>query len=169
MPEITPGLILEMPSYHVPSLKSIVLKTWLRVKEFIYIAWPLLIGGSMVLNYLNYTGVDQYINHVLSPLTLLLGLPAAVGITLIFGILKKELTLVMLIQALGTSHILSVLTRTQILTFTVFVIFYVPCIATLGVLYKEFRFKKMILIMGITMGLATLLSLIVRMAGIIIL
>jgi len=168
MPEITPGLILEMPSYHVPSLKSIVLKTWLRVREFIYIAWPLLIGGSMVLNYLNYTGVDHYINQVLSPLTLLLGLPAAVGITLIFGILKKELTLVMLIQALGTSHILSVLTRTQILTFTVFVIFYVPCIATLGVLYKEFRFKKTIIIMAITMGLATLLSLIVRMMGIII-
>jgi ferrous iron transport protein B len=165
LPEITPGLILEMPSYHVPSLKSIILKTWLRVKEFIYIAWPLLIGGSMVLSYLNYTGVDYYINQALSPLTLLLGLPAVVGITLIFGILKKELSLVMLIQAVGTSHLLTVLTRTQILTFTVFVIFYVPCVATLGVLYREFGFKKMMAITIITVGLAILLALMVRMGG----
>lgn len=165
LPEITPGLILEMPSYQVPSLKSIALKTWLRVKEFIYIAWPLLIGGSMVLSYLNYTGVDYYINQALSPLTILLGLPVVVGITLIFGILKKELSLVMLIQAMGTSYLLTVLTRTQILTFTVFVIFYVPCIATLGVLYREFGFKKMIAITSITVGLATVLALMVRIGG----
>ncbi len=165
LPEITPGLILEMPSYQVPSLKSIALKTWLRVKEFIYIAWPLLIGGSIVLSYLNYTGVDYYINQVLSPLTILLGLPVVVGITLIFGILKKELSLVMLIQAMGTSHLLTVLTRTQILTFTVFVIFYVPCIATLGVLYREFGFKKMIAITSLTVGLATVLALMVRIGG----
>jgi ferrous iron transport protein B len=168
LPEITPGLILEMPSYHVPSLKSIVLKTWLRVKEFIYIAWPLLIGGSMVLSYLNYTGVDYYINQVLSPLTMLLGLPAVVGITLIFGILKKELSLVMLIQAVGTSHLLTVLTKTQILTFTVFVIFYVPCVATLGVLYREFGFKKMAAITAITVGLAIFLALLVRVGGLIL-
>ena len=166
MPEITPGLILEMPSYHVPSLKSVLLKTWLRVREFIYIAWPLLIGGSIVLSVLSYTGLDSYVNRVLSPLTLLLGLPAAVGITLVFGILKKELSLVMLIQALGTSRLLDVLTKTQILTFSVFVIFYVPCVATLGVLAKEFGMKRMGYITAITVGIATFLALLVRIGGI---
>ena len=166
MPEITPGLILEMPSYHVPSLKSVLLKTWLRVREFIYIAWPLLIGGSIVLSVLSYTGLDSYVNRVLSPLTLLLGLPAAVGITLVFDILKKELSLVMLIQALGTSRLLDVLTKTQILTFSVFVIFYVPCVATLGVLAKEFGMKRMGYITAITVGIATFLALLVRIGGI---
>jgi ferrous iron transport protein B len=166
MPEITPGLILEMPSYHVPSLKSVLLKTWLRVREFIYIAWPLLIGGSIVLSVLSYTGLDSYVNRVLSPLTLLLGLPAAVGITLVFGILKKELSLVMLIQALGTSRLLDVLTKTQILTFSVFVIFYVPCVATLGVLAKEFGMKRMGYITAITVGIAIFLALLVRIGGI---
>jgi ferrous iron transport protein B len=166
MPEITPGLILEMPSYHVPSLKSVLLKTWLRVREFIYIAWPLLIGGSIVLSVLSYTGLDSYVNRVLSPLTLLLGLPAAVGITLVFGILKKELSLVMLIQALGTSRLLDVLTKTQILTFSVFVIFYVPCVATLGVLAKEFGMRRMGYITAITVGIAIFLALLVRIGGI---
>jgi ferrous iron transport protein B len=166
MPEITPGLILEMPSYHVPSLKSVLLKTWLRVREFIYIAWPLLIGGSIVLSVLSYTGLDSYVNRALSPLTLLLGLPAAVGITLVFGILKKELSLVMLIQALGTSRLLDVLTKTQILTFSVFVIFYVPCVATLGVLAKEFGMRRMGYITAITVGIAIFLALLVRIGGI---
>jgi ferrous iron transport protein B len=166
MPEITPGLILEMPSYQIPSFKSVLLKTWLRVREFIYIAWPLLIGGSTVLSLLNYVGVDSYINKALSPLTLLLGLPVAVGITLVFGILKRELSMVMLIQALGTSRILNVLTKTQILTFTVFVIFYIPCVATLGVLMREFGIKKMGYIMAMTIGVATFLALLVRIGGV---
>lgn len=165
MPEITPGLILEMPSYHIPAVRSVLLKTWLRVREFIYIAWPLLIGGSVFLSLMNYVGVDSYVNAVLSPLTILLGLPVTVGITLIFGILKKELSLVMLIQALGTSRVLDVLTRTQILTFTVFVIFYIPCVATLGVLAKEFGVKKMAYIAAMTVGIATVLALFVRLGG----
>jgi ferrous iron transport protein B len=165
MPEITPGLILEMPSYHIPSARSVLLKTWLRVREFIYIAWPLLIGGSVVLSVMNYVGVDSYINKALSPLTILLGLPAAVGVTLIFGILKRELSLVMLIQALGTSRLLDVLTRTQILTFTVFVIFYIPCVATLGVLAREFGFKRMGYIAIMTGAVATMLALLMRIVG----
>ncbi|MBU7023248.1 MAG: ferrous iron transport protein B [Theionarchaea archaeon] len=168
MPEITPGLILEIPSYHIPSVKSVLLKTWLRVREFIYIAWPLLIGGSAVLSVMEYIGVDSYVNEALSPLTLLLGLPAAVGVTLVFGVLKKELSLVMLIQALGTSHVLSVLTKIQVVTFTVFVMFYVPCVATIGVLLKEFGARKTVSIVVLTTGLALILALLVRAGGLIL-
>jgi ferrous iron transport protein B len=168
MPEITPGLILEIPSYHIPSAKSVLLKTWLRVREFIYIAWPLLIGGSAVLSVMEYVGVDSYINEALSPLTLLLGLPAAVGVTLVFGVLKKELSLVMLIQALGTSHVLSVLTKIQVVTFTVFVMFYVPCVATVGVLLKEFGARKTVSIVVLTTGLALILALLVRAGGLVV-
>ncbi|KYK31183.1 MAG: ferrous iron transport protein B [Theionarchaea archaeon] len=168
MPEITPGLILEMPSYHVPSVRSVLLKTWLRVREFIYIAWPFLIGGSILLSFMNYVGLDSYVNTILSPLTLLLGLPTAVGVTLVFGILKKELSLVMLMQALGTSRLLEVLTTTQILTFTVFVIFYIPCVATLGVLAREFGAKRMGYITVMTTGVAVLLALLVRVGGMIL-
>lgn len=168
MPEITPGLILEIPSYHIPSAKSVLLKTWLRTREFIYIAWPLLVGGSILLGYMNYVGLDSFVNTVLSPLTFVLGLPSVVGVTLIFGIFKKELSLVMLIQALGTSHVLKVLTETQILTFCVFVVFYIPCVATLSVLAKEFGLKRMGYIMLMTTGVALVLSLLVRVVGMIL-
>jgi ferrous iron transport protein B len=105
LPEVTPGMILEIPAYHIPSLKVALAKTWLRMKEFIFIAWPLLIAGSTILSLLQYYKADMLINNFFSPLTSLLGLPLVVGTTLIFGILRKELSMLMLIQAIGTSNI----------------------------------------------------------------
>ena len=35
MPEDTPGLILEMPTYRVPTLKNVLSKAWFRVREFV--------------------------------------------------------------------------------------------------------------------------------------
>jgi ferrous iron transport protein B len=86
----------------------------------------------------------------------------------VFGVFKRELSLVMLIQAMGTSRLLEVLTKTQILTFTVFVIFYIPCVATMGVLAKEFGFKRMVYIAGLTIAIATFLALLVRIGGMIL-
>jgi ferrous iron transport protein B len=62
MPEITPGLILEVPRYQIPSVKVVLNKTWLRTKEFVFIAWPLLIAGSAVLSFLEYYKMDMAIN-----------------------------------------------------------------------------------------------------------
>jgi ferrous iron transport protein B len=40
----------------------------------------------------------------------------------------------MLVQALGTSDFASVMSREQLFVFTVFALFYIPCLATLGML-----------------------------------
>ncbi|MCK5076634.1 MAG: ferrous iron transport protein B, partial [Calditrichia bacterium] len=117
MPEVSPGMLMEIPPYHLPSSKTILLKTWLRLKEFIIIAWPVLIAGSIVLNFIQYYELDVVFNRILYPITASLGLPFEVGNTLIFGVLRKELSLIMLLQALGTTDAASVLSYTQILTF----------------------------------------------------
>ncbi|MEA1993348.1 MAG: ferrous iron transport protein B [Euryarchaeota archaeon] len=160
--ERTPGLILEIPSLKRPSFKTILMKTWLRMREFIVIAWPLLIVGSIVLSLLEYYGLADAVNTLFSPFTLVLGLPVAVGITLIFGILRKEISLLMLRQALGSLEILS---KTQMLTFTVFVMYYVPCLATIAVLVNEFRIKRTVLIVFVSIVVALLLGLLARGMG----
>jgi ferrous iron transport protein B len=71
----------------------------------------------------------------------LLGLPRAVGLTLIFGVLRKELSLLMLMQALGTTHVASVMSAAQILIFTLFVTFYLPCMATLASMFRELGWR----------------------------
>ncbi|NOQ97739.1 MAG: ferrous iron transport protein B [Calditrichae bacterium] len=165
MPEVTPGMILEIPPYRWPSFQVVRKKTWFRIKEFIIVAWPILILGSIVLGLLEYFQLDKLINQGLSPLTILLGLPAVVGTTLIFGVLRKELSLIMLTQAIGTTQILSVLSTTQVLTFTIFITFYIPCIATMAVLAKELNRFWMTAVILITLILAILFSLIIRMFG----
>jgi ferrous iron transport protein B len=162
LPEVTPGMILEIPAYHIPSIKVALAKTWLRMKEFIFIAWPLLVVGSTILSLLQYYKTDMLINNFFSPLTSLLGLPLVVGTTLIFGILRKELSMLMLIQAIETTDVIAVMSTTQIMTFTIFIIFYVPCVATIAVLWKEIGSKRTLFTMAFTSILAIILATITR-------
>ncbi|MCK5878199.1 MAG: ferrous iron transport protein B [Holophagae bacterium] len=163
-PRVSPGLVLEIPAYHMPSLKNVAAKTWIRLKDFFTVVIPFLIVGTIVLGLLEYYHLDASLNSVLSPLTVtVLGLPAAVGTTLIFGIFKKELSLMMLFQALGTSTVTDVMTIQQIVTFSVFTVFYVPCISTIAVLYRETGWKNTLGVIFGTTFLAVLLSVAARM------
>ncbi len=156
------GLILEIPAYQLPPLQNTLKKSWYRIKEFIVIAWPLLIIGSALLALMEYGKVDLYFNRFLSPLTHLLGLPVSVGTTLIFGLLRKELSLIMLTQALGTTQVLTVMTNTQIMVFTIFVTFYIPCLATIAALWREIGKKGALMAIFFTLSVAIILALATR-------
>jgi ferrous iron transport protein B len=161
-PQVTPGLILEIPPYRIPSVRVVFAKMWLRVREFIVLAWPLLIGGSLALSLLEYAHWDRYLNLVSLPVTWTLGLPLSVGVTLIFGVLRKELSLIMLFQALGTVHLATVLTAGQMMTFALFVLFYIPCAATIAVLKRELGLTKTGLAIASTTATALIVALIAR-------
>jgi ferrous iron transport protein B len=168
LPEDSPGLILEMPPYRVPTFKNVFAKAWFRVREFVVEAWPVLIAGSAVLAALTYFKVAGIFNLLVRPITWTLGLPYATGLPLIFGLLRKELSLVMLGQALGTMNFGSAMTPVQLLTFTVFVVFYVPCVATLMVLRRELGTKAMLSITGITVVVAMVAALAARLIAVIV-
>ncbi len=158
-PEIAPGMLMEVPPYRRPSARVVMLKTWWRLKEFVVVAVPLLIVGSAVLGLIEYFGWETVINTILRPLTWALGLPAAVGLTLIFGVLRKELSLLMLMQALGTTDIGAVMTAGQMIVFTLFVAYYVPCIATLATLGRELGRRQTAMISGTLVVLAVAIGL----------
>lgn len=162
VPDTSPGLILEMPVYRVPTLRTVFSKAWWRIREFIVEAWPLLIVGSVVLAILNYLNVAIFLNTLVRPFSWVLGLPHEVGVPLIFGVLRKELSLVMLGQALGSMEFSTVLTPVQMITYAVFVVFYIPCLATMIVIRKELGGKAMWLIVAMTTVIATMAGLFVR-------
>ncbi len=161
LPEDTPGLILEMPPYRIPTLKNVLSKSWFRIREFVVEAWPMLIGGSAALASLEYFGFAEVFNNLVRPLSWLMGMPSEVGMPLLFGIFRKELSLVMLGQALGTNDFAAVLTPQQMVVYSTFVMFYVPCLATLAVLKRELGTRAMLTISGITVLLALLTALLV--------
>ncbi|WP_028844532.1 ferrous iron transport protein B [Thermodesulfovibrio thiophilus] len=163
IPEITPGLIMEIPPLRIPTLKNIFLKTWLRLKDFMLVAWPLLVISSIILSLLEYFKMDTILNKIVSPIvSWMLGLPEETGITLVFGILRKELSMIMLFQAMHTTQLNTVMTNVQLIVFTIFTLFYIPCVGTMGVLLRELGARKMILITVLTITVALILSVLSR-------
>jgi len=169
LPEVSPGLLMEIPEYRRPTWSNVLQKSWRSLKDFVVVAWPILIVGSVILSLLKYYGMDTFINLALAPLTSLLGLPAAVGTTLIFGIMRKELSLIMLGEALGTTQIQTVLTHTQLLTFTVFVLFYIPCASTIAALSREIGWKGAAAAVVVSLALALALGVLTRSFGLVFL
>jgi ferrous iron transport protein B len=139
------GLIMEMHDYRVPHGKTVLIQTWFRLKEFIKMAFPLIIAGTFVIKLVDLVGLLEPIANVLSPVTVAwLGLPAVTGITLIFGVLRKELTLIMLATLLGTSNFAGVpgFGPVQMFVFALVAMLYIPCISTIGALVRELGWKK---------------------------
>ena len=96
---------------------------------------------------------------LLSPVTVAwLGLPVITGITLIFGVLRKELSLIMLATLLGTTNFAQVLTPVQMVVFTLVAMFYIPCIATISALVREFGWKKALFITLFEIAFAIILG-----------
>jgi ferrous iron transport protein B len=162
LPDVAPGLILEMPTYRVPTFRNVFNKAWFRMREFVVEAWPMLIAGSAVLALLNYFQLAYIFNYLVRPITWAMGLPVEVGVPLIFGVLRKELSLIMLSQALGTANFSAALSPTQMMVYATFVMFYLPCLATLAVLRRELGTRAMLSISALTVVIAFLAAMLVR-------
>lgn len=152
-------LIMPMPDYKTPHLKTIATQTWHALKEFIYIAAPIVIISGVLIQAINLAGWMPVISSFLDPVTVKwLGLPSITGILLIFGILRKELILVMLAAYLGTADFANVLSPQQMITLAVVSMFYVPCVATISVLWKEYGWKKALAVCFLEIMFAILLA-----------
>jgi ferrous iron transport protein B len=149
------GLIMEMPPYKKPSLRNVLTKTWSRTKDFVYIAFPIIVAGSLTITALNITGFINYITAGAKPLISgWLGLPVQAGIPLLFGVLRKELALILLSQLIP----LESLSAIQMVVFALVIMIYIPCIATIAALIREFGWKKALAITFTDIALALFLG-----------
>jgi ferrous iron transport protein B len=153
------GLIMEMPSYRVPHLGVIAKQTWFRLEEFVRVAFPLMIVGNLVLKTLQFFNVLSVFDNAFSFITVSwLGLPPITLTPLIFGILRKELTLVMLAALVGTSNFATILTGTQMIVYATVIMLYIPCIATIAVLARQFGYKRALTVTLFEAGFALLIG-----------
>ena len=162
-PETTPGMIQEIPAYAVPTLRALLANTWERSRDIVTIVLPLLVAGSVVLALLSHYGADAWVNLTLTPVTVWwLGLPVALGVPILFGVLRKELSLLMVFQALGTQELSGVLDTTQIATFLVFLTFYVPCVSTFAMMLKLLGRRDALYSVALSIGVALAVAAVVR-------
>ena len=143
MPGESVGLIMEMPDYHVPSLSVVLKQTWARTKSLIWIVFPAYIIGSAIIQAFYAAGLLTPVNDLLAPVTVLwLGLPALVGITLIFGIVRKEMTILTLAVLFHTTNFAAIMSPVQLVVLALVSMLYIPCISVILVLGSEFGWKK---------------------------
>jgi ferrous iron transport protein B len=154
-----------IPPYAAPRPRALVAETWRRSRDVLTIVMPLLVAGSIVLALLAHFGGDRIVNALLAPLTSTwLGLPLVLGVPLLFGVLRKELSLLMIFQALGTQDVGTVLDATQIMTLLLFVTFYVPCLSTFAVMLRALGSRQALQSVGLSLAAALVIAGIGRLA-----
>lgn len=158
------GMILEMAPLRRPDARLVVKKSWQRIKEFLFIAMPLLIVGSIVLGALDYYGWIATFSEAVTPVSEgLFGLPASATTALLFGILRKEMAFETLAVLLGTADLASVMTAVQLYTFAVISVLFVPCISTIAVLLKVMGTKVTVAVSAYTIAVGFIVGALIHL------
>ena len=153
------ALLFEIPELTVPRLNNVLSKTWARISDFFIVAFPILLVGSLVLELLMQYGVMQALVDPFAWLTVgLLGLPAITIIAFIFGIMRKEMGLQLLVILFGTADLASVMTPAQLFIFALVMATYMPCMSAFAVMGKEFGWKDASKIAMASLGTALLMG-----------
>lgn len=147
----SPEIFVEIPPYRMPYWKALFKKLWMRVRGFLREAVPYVLLGVFVVNILYSLGIIQFLGQLASPvITGVLGLPRdAVG-ALIIGFLRKDVAVGMLLPLN--------LNLGQLVTASVVLTMYFPCVATFAVLLKELGAKDMMKSAAIMIGSALIVG-----------
>jgi ferrous iron transport protein B len=156
MPGTSTGLVMEMFPFRAPLMSNIFKKTWHRFKDFVFVAFPIVLVGSLLLGALYETGYLWKLAAPLSPVVEgWLGLPA---------VLRKELALQLLVTLAvvmyggGAKNLLLFMTPTQLFVYALVNTIYIPCVATIAVLGRELGWKRAFGIMAFTITLSILIG-----------
>lgn len=137
----SPEIFMEIPPYRRPSLRTILKKTFTRVRWFLKEAVPWLFFGILLVNIMYFAGILNFLGDIFAPIIVnLFGLPKGAISALVIGFLRKDLAVGMLL-GLGMSAYQLVIAVT-VLTM------YFPCAATFAVLFKELGIKDLLKAIG---------------------
>jgi ferrous iron transport protein B len=161
LPGESRGLVMEMFPFRPPSLKREFSKAWDQFREFLFIATPIVIAGSMVLGGLYESGWLMRLSGPLEPVVQgWLGLPAIAGLTLIVGMLRKELSLQLLVAlavataGFATAELTSVMSHADLVVFAVVNSIALPCISSVAVYWRRHGTRVALAAVGASVGLA---------------
>ncbi len=150
--------IMELPAYHMPSLKHIADQVWEKIQGFLIKAGTIIFTASVILWFiLNYNlsgpsemtdSLGALLGRLIAPLFAPLGFGNwQAALSLIAGIVGKEIVVsnMAIVYGLGSessflsfqSALSGAFTPLSAFVFLVFILLYVPCIGTLGAIKRE--------------------------------
>jgi ferrous iron transport protein B len=177
--------VVELPPYRMPQGKALFRSTWDKGKGFIKKAGTFIFGGSVMIWLMSYAGPGGFdvkmddsflamIGGVLAPILAPLGFGSwQAGASLITGFLAKEVVVsaMNIIYHVPNADSLQGLLSNEFsplsaFSFMVFVLLYVPCLATVATIRKEAGSAKWTYFsVGYALVIAYVLSLIIYQVG----
>ena len=144
-------LVIEIPNLLMPERKAYFKKFFVRVKQFLVDAEGPMMIAVVIAALLAETGILNGISSFLKPLVSgWLGLPPEASMSLILGIIRREMSVAPLLSMN--------LTGLQMYVEAVVSMIYVPCLSVFGILAKEFNLKVALSIVAGTVFLALLMG-----------
>ncbi|PMQ02002.1 MAG: ferrous iron transport protein B [Dictyoglomus sp. NZ13-RE01] len=146
-------LVMELPPYRLPTLKGVLIHMWERSSQFLKKAGTIIFAGVVVLWFLaSFPFGAEYgsastlagkIGKFIAPIFKPAGFPYwQVGVALLFGIIAKEVVVGTFGTLFGGEEnfdkvLPQYFTPLSAYAFMVMSLLYIPCIASIGVIYKE--------------------------------
>ena len=143
-------LVMELPNYRMPGLKSVALLLWEKAKDFLQRAFTVIFLATIIIWFLQ--SFDTRLNVVSDSAQSLLALIgkgiapifAPLGFadwrcatSLISGFIAKESVVSTLEVLLGGTAIASLFTTRSAVSFLVFTLLYTPCVAAVATIRRE--------------------------------
>ena len=174
--EEVPPLIMELPKYRIPRLTNLFRETKNKLKDFLIRAGTYVFLSCVIINLLAMltpnmqptTNPKESIlviaGETIAPLFSLLGFgDGRLIAALASGFFAKE-TIISTIRILIPNGLDSVISKASTVSFSVFSLLYIPCMATLLAIRRELGTKKAILLLSRTFSIAFLFSYIIYTA-----
>lgn len=168
--KVIPGqpsdFIVELPPIRAPRLDNIAFKTIARLEWYLKEVLPLFILGTAVLFVLDATGALALIERIGSPVVEgLLGLPREATASFLIGFLRRDYGAAGLFELARQG----LLTPTQVTISLVVITLFIPCIANVLMIVKEYGWKTAAwvssVVFPLAFGVGGVLNLAVRVFG----
>jgi ferrous iron transport protein B len=146
-----PELLIEIPPYRLPIWQATLQKLWMRSRNFLGEALPIILGAILVVNILYMIGIFDVIAKFTAPVvTGLLGLPEEAVTAILIGFLRKDVAVGMLAPL--------ALNPEQLVVGSVVLAMFFPCIATFIVLLRELGIKDLLRSVGVMIASALIVG-----------
>ena len=130
LPGSTSDLLIDLPPLRLPRLENILKKTVIKSVNFLVEATPIFALGSFMISIMHITGLLDLIQNALAPFTVgWLGLPASAATAFIMGLIRRDFGA----AGLSTMNMTPLQTVVALVTITLFV----PCVASVMMIFKE--------------------------------
>ncbi len=133
------SLLIDLPPLRMPRFDNIMKKTFLKSYHFMKEAVPFFMIGSLIVTFMQLSSLLKAWESVFEPIAVhWLLLPPESAIAFIMGLIRRDF---------GAAGFLTMnLTSAQILTGLVTLTFFVPCVASMMILFKERGSKQALII-----------------------